>query len=73
MTGSKEIFINTETINLDQFLKWSGIFSTGGEAKIAITEGNVKVNGEIETKRSRKLKVSDIVEVNGNRLLVNRR
>jgi ribosome-associated protein len=69
----KKVFIKTETINLDQFLKWSGIFSTGGEAKIAIAEGSVKVNGTIETKRSRKLKEFDIVELAGYRLLVVRR
>ena len=69
----KEVLIETETINLDQFLKWSGIFSTGGEAKIAITQGSVKVNGIIETKRSRKLKESDVVEFEGYRLVVVRK
>jgi ribosome-associated protein len=69
----KEILIQTETINLDQFLKWSGILSTGGEAKVVIAEGSVKVNGVIETKRSRKLKASDVVELGGYRLVVVRR
>lgn len=48
MTDIKEVFINTDTIELDKFLKWAGIFSTGGEAKIMINEGRVKVNGEVE-------------------------
>lgn len=69
----KEVFIKTETINLDQFLKWAGVISTGGEAKIAIAEGDVKVNGRVETKRSRKLKASDVVEFEGCRLTVVRR
>jgi len=68
-----EVFINTETINLDKFLKWAGVISTGGEAKMAISHGSVKVNGEVETKRSRKLKVNDVVEFEGNRLIVARR
>jgi ribosome-associated protein len=69
----KEVFINTETINLDKFLKWAGVISTGGEAKVAISQGSVKVNGEVETKRSRKLKVNDLVEFEGNCLIVARR
>jgi ribosome-associated protein len=69
----KKVFINTDTINLDKFLKWSGCIQTGGEAKIVITEGAVKVNGEIETKRSRKLKISDIIEFNGESMIVCRR
>jgi len=69
----KEVFINTESINLDQFLKWAGLASTGGEAKVAITQGRVKVNGEVETRRSRKLKASDVVEYEGNCLTVARR
>lgn len=69
----REVLIETETINLDQFLKWSGVISTGGEAKFVIAEGNVKVNGVIETKRSRKLKTSDVVELGGHRLVVVRR
>ncbi|GAQ24859.1 MULTISPECIES: RNA-binding S4 domain-containing protein [Tepidanaerobacter] len=73
MTKEKEVFINTDTIELDKFLKWAGVFSTGGEAKLVINEGRVKVNGQIETHRSRKLKVSDIIEVDGLKLQVCRR
>ena len=42
-------------MKLDQFLKWNNFFSSGGEAKILIQSGRVKVNGEIEIKRGRKL------------------
>jgi ribosome-associated protein len=58
-----KIRINTDEIKLDQFLKWSNIVSSGGEAKTIIREGEVKVNGEIEFKRSHKLKPGDIIEV----------
>ena len=44
-----------KTMKLDQFLKWKNLVSSGGEAKIFIKSGSVKVNGEIETKRGRKL------------------
>ncbi|WP_018249401.1 RNA-binding S4 domain-containing protein [Orenia marismortui] len=58
------IEINTKTINLDQFLKWANLVSTGGEAKIVINAGEVKVNGEIENRRGRSLKADDIIEFN---------
>ncbi|MEQ8752469.1 MAG: RNA-binding S4 domain-containing protein [Coleofasciculus sp. G1-WW12-02] len=54
-----------QTIKLDQFLKWVGIASTGGEAKLMIQEGDVTVNGIIETRRGRKLVEGDLVSVQG--------
>lgn len=69
----KEVIIKTETIKLDQFLKWAGLVSTGGEAKLLISQGSVKVNGEVETRRSRQLKLSDVVEFEGKSFLVARR
>ena len=59
----KKIEINTETIKLDQFLKWANIVETGGKAKILIQAGKIKVNGEIEKKRSFKLKSGDIITI----------
>ena len=44
-----------KTMKLDQFLKWQNLVSSGGEAKIFIKSGSVKVNGAIETRRGRKL------------------
>lgn len=60
----KEIKINTEFIKLDSFLKWSGEASLGSEAKFYIQEGNVKVNGEVEIRRGRKLYPGDTIEYN---------
>ncbi len=54
-----------KTIKLDQFLKWAGATQTGGEAKLMIQSGEVKVNGTIETRRGRKLIEGDMVMVNG--------
>ena len=48
-------------MKLDQFLKWHNFVSSGGEAKIFIKSGQVKVNGEIVTKRGRKLVKGDKV------------
>lgn len=50
-----EIKIDSEYIKLDQALKLADIASTGGHAKFLIAEELVKVNGEIETRRGKKL------------------
>ncbi len=47
--------ITTEYITLQQFMKLSGIVSTGGEAKLRIKEMDIVVNGEKENRRGRKL------------------
>jgi ribosome-associated protein len=57
--------IETDYIKLDSFLKANNIVQSGGEAKLAIQEGLVRVNGEIETRRGRKLRPGDRVEVGG--------
>jgi ribosome-associated protein len=59
----KEVLIQSESIQLDQFLKWEGIAQTGGHAKLLITEGIITVNGEKEVRRSRKLIVGDEIFV----------
>lgn len=50
-------------ITLDQFLKITGLVGTGGQAKIAIQEGYVTVNGDLETRRRRKLAIGDVIVV----------
>jgi ribosome-associated protein len=52
-------------IKLDQFLKWQKVAQTGGEAKVRIKAEEVAVNGEIETRRGRKLRTGDRVTVFG--------
>ncbi|GAX38216.1 RNA-binding S4 domain-containing protein [Nodularia sp. NIES-3585] len=52
-------------IKLDQFLKFMGVTSTGGQAKLIILDGGVKVNGTVETRRGRKLVLGDKVTVEG--------
>ncbi|HEX3726244.1 MAG TPA: RNA-binding S4 domain-containing protein [Pirellulales bacterium] len=55
---------------LDQFLKLTSIAESGGHAKVMIQSGQVKVNGDVETRRRRKLLASDVVEAAGNTMLV---
>lgn len=58
----KTITIRDEYITLGQFLKFSGIVSSGIEAKVMIKDGIIKVNGEIETRRGKKLRDGDQVQ-----------
>ena len=58
-----------KTMKLDQFLKWQNLVSSGGEAKFFIKSGSVKVNGEIETRRGRKLNKGDKVMFLKNELI----
>jgi len=51
---------------LDQFLKVTGIAGTGGQAKLMIQGGDIRVNGEVETRRRRKLAAGDSVEIDGH-------
>lgn len=61
----EEITIKDEYIRLGQALKLAGMVSSGVEAKIFVREGLVKVNGEIDTRRGKKLVRGDIFEYNG--------
>ncbi|HEY9624123.1 MAG TPA: RNA-binding S4 domain-containing protein [Crinalium sp.] len=54
-----------DTIKLDQFLKLVGAVDTGGQAKLLIQSGEVEVNGQVETRRGRKLTAGDRVFVMG--------
>ena len=56
-------------MKLDQFLKWQNLVSSGGEAKIFIKSGSVKVNGVIETRRGRQLNKGDKVIFLKNELI----
>jgi ribosome-associated protein len=59
----KQIQIRDEYITLGQFLKLSNVVSSGIEAKIIIQDEQVKVNGEIEVRRGKKLRIGDTIEI----------
>jgi len=54
-----------DTITLNDALKLTGIADTGGQAKRMIQGGEVRVNGEVETRRKHKLRAGDVIEVDG--------
>lgn len=57
------IAIQTEFINLDALLKFAGVCETGGEAKAAVQDGQVFVNGERCTMRGKKIRPGDRVQL----------
>ena len=58
----EKILINTEFIKLDSLLKFAALVGTGGEAKRVLSDGMVKVNGEVCTMRGKKIYPGDKVD-----------
>lgn len=56
---------NDEGLRLDDALKLTGVVSTGGAAKQRIQAGEVRVNGQVETRRKRRVRAGDVIEVDG--------
>jgi ribosome-associated protein len=59
----KKIFIETESIKLDQLLKFAEVVDSGGLAKLLISEGFVKVNNGVCNQRGKKIFHDDMVDV----------
>ncbi len=59
----EKIIINTPDIQLDQFLKWAGVVESGGQVKILIEAGIIKVNGQLATQKRKKLMPGDVVSI----------
>ncbi|MDY0409938.1 S4 domain-containing protein YaaA [Virgibacillus soli] len=67
----EQIGIKTEYITLGQFLKLANILESGGMIKVYLQEQGVKVNGEVEHRRGRKLYPQDVIELeNGDTFIV---
>jgi ribosome-associated protein len=65
MTSMRDVAIDDGVTRLGQFLKLADAVDTGGEAKMRITDGDVTVNGEVETRRGRQLLRGDVVSLDG--------
>ncbi len=59
----KTVEITKEPVELYKLLKFEGLVASGGEAKFLIAEGNVLVNGQIETRKRKKIVSGDIIEL----------
>lgn len=64
------IILKEEYIKLGQALKAAGLVESGVDAKFAVQDGLVKVNGQVETQRGKKLVEGDIVEYDGNSIKI---
>ncbi|MEA2255789.1 MAG: ribosome-associated protein [Solirubrobacteraceae bacterium] len=59
----REIEIRSDMIRLGQLLKLADLAGSGGEARALVADGEVAVNGEVETRRGRQLHRGDVVAV----------
>lgn len=64
----REVEITQEPVELYKILKFEGMASSGGEAKLVIEQGQVKVNGSIETRKRKKIVSDDIIEFNNEKI-----
>ncbi len=64
------IKIRDDFIKLGQAVKLAGLVQSGVEAKIEIQEGFVKVNGEVELQRGKKIHPGDVIEYGGQQIRV---
>ena len=70
LKGVRSIKITGDFIKLDALLKYSGVASTGGEAKMLIQGGDVFVNGELCLNRGKKIRTGDIVRFSNDILKI---
>ncbi len=70
MTEQHQVTLSTDYIELYKLIKRENIAASGGEAKHLVSEGYVSVNGEIETRKRRKIRTGDVVECFDVRLVV---
>ena len=68
----RDVEINKEPVELYKILKFEGILSSGGEAKAAIAAGLVTVNGEVETRKRKKIVAGDIIEFGDEKIRIQR-
>ena len=68
----RTIDITREPVELYKILKFEGLVATGGEAKLMIGDGQVTVNGAVETRRRKKMVSGDIIGFRGEQLQLKR-
>lgn len=68
----REVEITTEPVELYKILKFEGMASSGGEAKQVIADGQVVVNGAVETRKRKKIVSGDIIEYADEKICIKR-
>jgi len=66
----RDVTITREPVELYKILKFEGLVDSGGRAKTVIADGLVTVNGEVETRKRRKIVNGDIVTFAGEQLVI---
>ena len=61
----REVILKKQPVELHKILKFEGMVPSGGVAKMAIESGDVLVNGEVETKKRKKIAAGDKIEFSG--------
>ena len=59
------VTINKEPVELFKLLKFEGLVGSGGEAKMMVADGMVKLNGQVEIQKRKKVVSGDVIEFNG--------
>lgn len=67
----RTVELTTEPVELYKILKFEGMASSGGEAKLVIEQGQVLVNGEVETRKRKKIVSGDIIEFGNEKICMN--
>lgn len=70
VTVMKEIILKKQPVELFKILKFEGMASTGGEAKMLIADGQVMVNGAKEIRKRKQIVADDVIEFGGGRFVV---
>ena len=66
----RTVEITSEPVELCKILKFEGLAASGGEAKQLIADGHVLVNGQVETRKRKKIMAGDVIEVFGDTMRV---
>lgn len=66
------VTILREPVELYKILKFEGLAGSGGEAKLLIGDGQVRVNGDVETRKRRKIVSGDIIQLRDERIQIER-
>ncbi len=66
----RQVEITTEPVELYKILKFEGLVSSGGEAKSVIDNGQVLVNGQVETRKRKKIVSGDVIEFENDKFII---
>ncbi len=66
----REVIVTKEPVELYKILKFEGMVGSGGEAKAAVADGQVQVNGKVETQKSKKIVSGDVITFGTEQIII---